>query len=56
MLTISQLSQFLKDNQADFEIIQHNTHPILSGQPLKINPQDIVRLVRITILPNECFV
>ena len=27
MLIISQLSLFLKDNQADFEIIQHNTHP-----------------------------
>ena len=34
MLTISQLSQFLKDNQADFEIIQHNTHPILSAKIL----------------------
>ena len=34
MLTISQLSLFLKDNQADFEIIQHNTHPILSAKIL----------------------
>ena len=55
MLTLSQLSQFLKDNRTNFEIIKH-THPILSGHPLKINPQDIVRLVRITILPDECFV
>ena len=55
MLTLSQLSQFLKDNRTNFEIIQH-THPSLSGHPLKINPQDIVRLVRITILPDECFV
>ena len=55
MLTLSQLSQFLKDNRTNFEIIQH-THPILSGHRLKINPQDIVRLVRITILPDECFV
>ncbi len=55
MLTLSQLSQFLKDNRTNFEIIQH-TYPILSGHPLKINPQDIVRLVRITILPDECFV
>ena len=34
MLTISQLSQFLKDNQGDFEIIQHYTHPILSAKIL----------------------
>ena len=33
MLTISQLSQFLINNQANFEIIQH-TRPILSAKIL----------------------
>ena len=35
MLTLSQLSQFLKDNRTNFEIIQHNTIPSFLDTPLK---------------------